>query len=193
MVWKILLRTKWQPTPVFMPGGLHGQRSMAGYSPQGRRVGHECACMRAHTHTHVTSLDWHKPPLALFHTDQAPDKAAPLSSEPPHPGSSCSSLLPQPFHSRPYLLPKALSFPSSLLLAGFCLPGSASPSSCCADNLLCSLSPGLGAIVLLLWERALPSSSEDNVAQPPPGPSGGPSRTQPLSQVPSQPSSLGEA
>ena len=151
----------------------------------------EHAC--AHTHTHVTSLDWHKPPLALFHTDPAPDKAAPLSSEPPHPSSSCSSLLPQPFHSRPYLLPKALSFPGSLLLAGFCLPASAAPSSCCADNLLCSLSPGLGAIVLLLWERALPSSSEDNVAQPPPGPSGGPSRTQPLSQVPSQPSSLGEA
>ena len=24
---------KWQPTPVFLPGKLHGQRSLAGYSP----------------------------------------------------------------------------------------------------------------------------------------------------------------
>jgi len=26
-------RRKWQPIPVFLPGKLHGQRSMAGYSP----------------------------------------------------------------------------------------------------------------------------------------------------------------
>ena len=26
-------RRKWQPTPVFLLGGLHGQRSLAGYSP----------------------------------------------------------------------------------------------------------------------------------------------------------------
>ena len=25
----------WQPTPVFLPGESHGQRSLAGYSPQG--------------------------------------------------------------------------------------------------------------------------------------------------------------
>ena len=24
---------KWQPTPVFLPGNFHGQRSLAGYSP----------------------------------------------------------------------------------------------------------------------------------------------------------------
>ena len=28
-------RSKWQPTPVFLPGEFHGQRSLAGYSPQG--------------------------------------------------------------------------------------------------------------------------------------------------------------
>ena len=28
-------RRKWQPTPVFLPGESHGQRSLAGYSPQG--------------------------------------------------------------------------------------------------------------------------------------------------------------
>ena len=26
-------RRKWQPTPVFLPGKSHGQRSLAGYSP----------------------------------------------------------------------------------------------------------------------------------------------------------------
>ena len=26
-------RKKWQPTPVFLPGEFHGQRSLAGYSP----------------------------------------------------------------------------------------------------------------------------------------------------------------
>ena len=26
---------KWQPTPVFLPGKFHGQRSLAGYSPWG--------------------------------------------------------------------------------------------------------------------------------------------------------------
>ena len=26
---------KWQPTPVFLPGEAHGQRSLAGYSPKG--------------------------------------------------------------------------------------------------------------------------------------------------------------
>ena len=32
---KIPWRTKWQPTPVFLPGESHGQRSLAGYIPWG--------------------------------------------------------------------------------------------------------------------------------------------------------------
>ena len=32
-------RRAWQPTPVFWPGESHGQRSLEGCSPQGRRVG----------------------------------------------------------------------------------------------------------------------------------------------------------
>ena len=33
---------KWQPTPVFLPGEFHGQRSVAGCGPWGyRRVGHK--------------------------------------------------------------------------------------------------------------------------------------------------------
>ena len=31
------LKKEWQPTPVFLPRKLHGQRSLAGYSPWGRR------------------------------------------------------------------------------------------------------------------------------------------------------------
>ena len=32
---KIPWRRKWQPTPVFLPGEFHGQRSLVGYSPRG--------------------------------------------------------------------------------------------------------------------------------------------------------------
>ena len=31
------LRRKWQPTPVHLPGKSHGQRSLVGYSPWGRK------------------------------------------------------------------------------------------------------------------------------------------------------------
>ena len=35
-------RRQWQPTPVFLPGESHGQRSLAGYSPWGHeRVRHD--------------------------------------------------------------------------------------------------------------------------------------------------------
>ena len=35
LVRKISWRQAWQPTPVFLPGESHGQRSLEGYSPQG--------------------------------------------------------------------------------------------------------------------------------------------------------------
>ena len=31
------MRRKWQPTPVFLPGESHGQRSLVGYKPWGRK------------------------------------------------------------------------------------------------------------------------------------------------------------
>ena len=34
---KIPWRRKWQPTPVFLPGKFHGQRSLVGYSPWGNK------------------------------------------------------------------------------------------------------------------------------------------------------------
>ena len=36
-VGKIPRRRKWQPTPVFLPGESHGQRSLVGYRPRGRK------------------------------------------------------------------------------------------------------------------------------------------------------------
>ena len=36
-VWKILWRRTGQPPPVFLPGESHGQSSLAGYSPWGRK------------------------------------------------------------------------------------------------------------------------------------------------------------
>ena len=35
--WKIPWSMKWQPTPVFLPGKPHGQKSLTGYSPWGRK------------------------------------------------------------------------------------------------------------------------------------------------------------
>ena len=34
---KIAWRREWQPTPVFLPGKSHEERSLVGYSPQGRK------------------------------------------------------------------------------------------------------------------------------------------------------------
>ena len=47
------LRKKWQPTPVFLPGESHGQRSLVGYSPWGCKesVTNECTHVHMHTHT----------------------------------------------------------------------------------------------------------------------------------------------
>ena len=36
-VGKIPWRRKWQPTPVFLPGESHGQRSLVGFSPRGHK------------------------------------------------------------------------------------------------------------------------------------------------------------
>ena len=35
---KIPWRRKWQPTPIFLPGEFHRQRSLAGYCPWGRNL-----------------------------------------------------------------------------------------------------------------------------------------------------------
>ena len=37
LVRKIPWSRKWQPTPVFLPGESHGQKSLAGHSPWGHK------------------------------------------------------------------------------------------------------------------------------------------------------------
>ena len=36
-VGKVPWRRQWKPTPTFLPGESHGQRSLVGYSPWGRK------------------------------------------------------------------------------------------------------------------------------------------------------------
>ena len=45
-VWKIPWRREWQPTPVFLLGQFHGQRSLGDYSPWGCKESDmtECVC-----------------------------------------------------------------------------------------------------------------------------------------------------
>ena len=56
-VWKIPRGRKWQPTPIFLPGKSQEQRSLAGYSPWGRkRVRHDWACAWSCTRTYMFVL-----------------------------------------------------------------------------------------------------------------------------------------
>ena len=59
-VGKISWRRKWQPTPVFLPGKCHGQRSLVGYSPWGRKESDTTERLHffSYTHTHTMFLDW---------------------------------------------------------------------------------------------------------------------------------------
>ena len=55
-VGKIPWSRKWQPVPAFLPGESRGQRSLAGYSPEGLKevgvaeaVEHACGAMESQT------------------------------------------------------------------------------------------------------------------------------------------------
>ena len=43
-----------QPTPVFLPGEFQGQRSLAGYSPQGHKESDMTERLNIHTHAHTS-------------------------------------------------------------------------------------------------------------------------------------------
>ena len=48
-----------QPTPVFLPGEFHGQRSLAGYSPWGcKELDTTEQLTHTHTHTHTHSVEY---------------------------------------------------------------------------------------------------------------------------------------
>ena len=57
-VGKIPWRRKWQSTPVLLPGKFHGQRSLVGYSPWGRKES-------VHIHTHIVRVPWFRLWIAL--------------------------------------------------------------------------------------------------------------------------------
>ena len=49
---KIPWRRKWKPTPVFLPGESHGQKSLVSYSPWGHK---EVDMTEQLPHTHITT------------------------------------------------------------------------------------------------------------------------------------------
>ena len=51
-----LLEKKMATTPVFLPGIFHGQRSLAGDSPWGRRVGHDVVIKQQQQNNRRVSL-----------------------------------------------------------------------------------------------------------------------------------------
>ena len=57
-VGKIPCGRKRQPTPVFLPGKFHGQRSLEGYSPWGHIELDMTEQAHAHTHTHTHRSIW---------------------------------------------------------------------------------------------------------------------------------------
>ena len=52
-VGRIPWRRKWKPTPVFLPGKFHGQRSLVGYSPWDHRE----SDTTKHVHTENTQKE----------------------------------------------------------------------------------------------------------------------------------------
>ena len=49
-------KRKWQPTPVFLPGKVHGPRSLEGYGPQCHMTEH--ACMRRMEGDGLVAINW---------------------------------------------------------------------------------------------------------------------------------------
>ena len=71
-VGKIPWSRKWQLTAVFLPGKFHGQRSLAGYSPWGRKsqtrlsarkYARTCTHTHTHTHTHTPQDEQNSPDI----------------------------------------------------------------------------------------------------------------------------------
>ena len=52
---KIPWSSKWHPTPVFLPGKSHGQRSLVGYCPWGHKESDMTERLNTHKHTHSWS------------------------------------------------------------------------------------------------------------------------------------------
>ena len=55
-VGKIAWRRAWQPTPVFLPGESHGQRTLVGYSPKSHKTQTLLKWLSTHMHELTISL-----------------------------------------------------------------------------------------------------------------------------------------
>ena len=63
----ICWRREWQPTPVFLPGEFHGQRSLAAYSPWGHKeLDTTEQLTHTHTHTHTHTLTHTVTSVSIF-------------------------------------------------------------------------------------------------------------------------------
>ena len=58
-VGKIPWRRKWLPTPAFLPGEFHGQRSLVGYSPWGHKELDMLEWLSTYAHTILITLFWY--------------------------------------------------------------------------------------------------------------------------------------
>ena len=57
--WEDPLEKEWQPTRIFWPGELHGQRSLAGYSPRHRKE-LDTTVWLSNTHIQLYHKQWNK-------------------------------------------------------------------------------------------------------------------------------------
>ena len=65
---KIPWRRKWQPTPVFLPGGFYGQKSLAGYSPYGPKESDRTEQLTPLAERHGAPYKWILPLVSYFHS-----------------------------------------------------------------------------------------------------------------------------
>ena len=102
-VGKIPWRRKWQPTPVFLPGKSHGQRSLEGYSPCGHKeldMSVQCSSVAQSCPTLCDPMNCSTPGLPVHH--QLPEftqthvHRVSDAIQPSHPLSSPSPLAPNP-------------------------------------------------------------------------------------------------
>ena len=92
---KIPWRRKWQPTPVFLPGKFHGQRSLVGNSPWDVKESDMTEQLSAHTRTHTTSKRIYLLPRIPGRASLSPSKFFLDGTTVPH-STTCSGFpLPQ--------------------------------------------------------------------------------------------------
>ena len=51
-------RRAWHPTPVFLPGKVHGQKNLVGYSPWDCRFRHDCSVLAHRVHHRKCWVGW---------------------------------------------------------------------------------------------------------------------------------------